>query len=67
MKYNYPSPICEYCECTEYGLSPMPGYSIFSYDGINSSCEGINCKKKALEKYNKENPDNAFNTIEESF
>lgn len=45
MKYNYPSPICEYCECTEYGVSSMSGYSIFSYDGINSSCEGINCKK----------------------
>lgn len=38
MKYNYPSPICEYCECTEYGLSPMPGYP-------TPSCEGMNCKK----------------------
>mgnify|MGYP001714652872 CR=1 FL=1 len=59
MKYNYPSPICEYCNYTEYGLSPMPGYP-------TPSCEGMNCKK-ALEEYNKENPDDAFNTIEESF
>ena len=29
MKYDYPSPICEYCECTEYGVSSMSGYSIF--------------------------------------
>jgi hypothetical protein len=58
-KYEYPSILCEYCICTDYGHFPV---------GTNqyNMCEGRNCDS-ALDNYLEDNPDVDENVDIEDF
>lgn len=60
--YNYPSVICEYCSCTEYGEYPC---EIITPNGY-SSCEGVGCEL-ALDAYNDDIDNEEQLTIEDAF
>ena len=47
--YNYPSEICEYCICTDFGLYPVG-------TGLHNLCEGQGCVD-AYENYIEEHPE----------
>lgn len=59
-EYDYPSVICEYCSCTEYGELPCEQTTPNGY----ISCEGCNCEQ-ALDLYNDSNENEL--TIEGAF
>ena len=55
---SYPSEICDYCACTDYGTAPVG-------TGLHNLCEGIGCVE-AYERYKEENPEDE-RELEEMF
>ena len=56
--YDYPSEICRYCKCTDYGCHPIG-------TGYWNLCEGQGCEE-AYKYWKEENPDDD-RTLEELF
>ena len=58
---DYPSVICEYCVCTDYGDAPVN-------TGLHNLCEGA-CCEVALYNYNdsRDNDEDKIASIEDAF